>query len=848
MPGSVNFGICVLKLELTFCFPLPNGLHARPASHLQALANRYQAAIRFTNERSGREADAKSVLSLVACDVKQGDACRFTFDGSDAVAAQQALAVYLNGEFLKCDEALPVAARAAGEIVLPRSLRAVLPKTVLTGRPLGAGIGQGCVVVIGGLKLPAALTNVSSSGAESERQKFKVAVSIAAAVLEQAIAQSRNAQEREILQAQLAILQDCALADKVHELLGADVTVGAAIVQAGEFFSATLRAAESAYLRERVLDVTDVCNRLLVVLSGQPDGLETVLLTAPSVCVAEHLTPGQFLALDRAQLKALVLGDAGATSHTVILARSFGVPTLGGVAGAVSALAPGQEVIVDADHGVVMPELSEPLRRHYQRELAQLQTLQAQRQAFGARPAVTVDGHTVEIGVNLASAAAAAAGFAAGADGVGLFRTEMLFMDRERAPTEAEQAAIYSAVVQAAAGRPVIIRLLDIGGDKPVAYLGLPPETNPFLGHRGVRLYAEFAEMVKTQLRALLRASQHGPLKIMVPMISRVEEMRAVKNLLAEARQELAGQGIERLHPVELGAMLEVPAVAFCLPELAREADFFSIGTNDLTQYFFAVDRDNAKVAGLYSPAHPAFLRLLKQLVEQAHVAGRWIGLCGELGENRLLLPVLIGLGLDEISLSPPGIGAVKAAIAQLEYGRCRAFVEPVLAAATESAARALLENFSTGAEAAPLTTPELVLLDSKAQTKAEAIRELVLALQRAGRTAQPDLIEEQIWLREETYSTGFGGGFAIPHCQSEQLQANTLAILKNRNGIEWGSLDGQPVHIVFLLAVRRQSQGKEHLKLLAKLSRLVMRDEFQARLRNAETSPATVDYILSCL
>jgi fructose-specific PTS system IIA-like component len=290
--------------------------------------------------------------------------------------------------------------------------------------------------------------------------------------------------------------------------------------------------------------------------------------------------------------------------------------------------------------------------------------------------------------------------------------------------------------------------------------------------------------------------------------------------------------------------MLEIPAVAFAMPELCRDADFFSIGTNDLAQYFFAADRDNPKVAPMHSPAHPAFLRLLKQLVVQAHAQNRWVGLCGGMAEIPALLPILLGLGLDEISLSIPRLGPTKGAIRQLPDAACRVVLNQALSSATEAEVGRCLQAFRAGPGGMPLLIPQLVMLDSDARTKGEVIRELVHALQLESRTSQPDLVEEEIWLREESYSTGFGRGFAIPHCQSEHLSANTLAVLKTREPIGWGSLDNQPVRNVLLLAIRKDQADREHLKVLARLSRLLMRDEFQDRLRTETNSESLAVFI----
>jgi fructose-specific PTS system IIA-like component len=352
--------------------------------------------------------------------------------------------------------------------------------------------------------------------------------------------------------------------------------------------------------------------------------------------------------------------------------------------------------------------------------------------------------------------------------------------------------------------------------------------------------------LVKTQFRALLRAAALGPLKVMVPMVACLEEARTTKRLFNEAKQELAAAGVAHGQEMPFGLMIEVPSAAFILDELCTEADFFSIGTNDLTQYFLAADRENPKVASLYSSLHPGFLRLLQQIVAGAKARGRWIGLCGEMAEDALVQPLLVGLGLDEISLAAPRLAATKAALAQLAAADCVALLDQALRCATRGEVAQLLA--ARPVSTAPLLTPELVAIDVDCRTKGEAIRAAVDLLQVAGRTTRPELIEEEIWQREDTYSTGFGGGLAVPHCKSAHLAANAIAILKSRHGIEWGSIDGQPVRVAILLAIRADDHGKEHLKVFAKLSRLVVRNEFRDRLM-AETDPATLtDFVLTSL
>jgi multiphosphoryl transfer protein len=820
--------------EHSFSFPLPNGLHARPASQLEEIARAFRADIELVNEQNGRRASAKNVLALVATDTNHGDACRLIVGGDDAAAAFTALTAYLAGAFLHCDDALPVAANAA-VTPLSRSLRDAGLGEHFRGTVACRGLGWGRVVTVAGLMVPPELLAEPSRGAVVEQARFDRAVVV---LLDQLGHTQRTASGAEagLLKAHLGMLRDASFAAQVTERIKAGAAAGPAIVAAVSAVGEGFRHARNPLLRERVLDLEDIAGRLLEKLYGPAGAPRLPALTEPSVIVAESLTPGQLLALDRRQVQALVLGRAGQTSHTVILARSFALPTLTGVGEAAAKLRSGTEVVVDAEVGLVVPSPADKVRRYYERERTKLARLAARNSTQSRRPAVTADGRRLEVGANIASAVEATAAFAQGAEGIGIFRTELFFTGSATPPTEDEQCAAYTAAVRAGDGRPVVFRTLDIGGDKPVPFLPLPAEENPFLGCRGVRLYAAHAALLKTQMRAILRAAAHGPAKIMIPMIANLEEVRLAKRLLAEARTEVpAGTPVG---DVAFGIMIEVPAAAFAIDELAAEVEFFSLGTNDLAQYFFAADRGDAAVASRYSVFAPAFLRLLKQIVSAVHARGRWIGLCGEMAEDVRALPLLVGLGLDEISLVGPRIAEIKAALATLNAAECAELLEAAVRCTDTTEVHDLIA--ARRRPAVPLLAPELITFDVDARSKAEAIRALVDLLHLAGRTESPAVVEEAVWRREDTGSTGFGEGFAVPHCKSDAIAAPTVAIARLRTPIDWQALDGRPVDVVVLLAIRASDPARDHLKTLARLSRLAMQDEFRALLRT-ESDPAAL-------
>jgi len=571
---------------------------------------------------------------------------------------------------------------------------------------------------------------------------------------------------------------------------------------------------------------------------GNAAATNSMILVEDSIVVADSLTPCKLLSLDGRFLKGLVLAEAGTTSHTVILARSFGVPTLVGVENIGPGFGEKNEAVLDADIGVLVTNLTDAARRYYAMERQRLDGRKVVLRNFDGKPAATRDGHALEIAGNIATVEEAGRVFSAGAESIGLFRTEMLFLDRaEVAPDESEQYDIYRRVIEAADRRSVIIRTMDIGGDKALNYLNLPAEQNPFLGYRAVRIYPQFEPLFRTQVRALVRASAYGTLRVMLPMISTLEEIRWAKKIIAEEQARCAAEGKSFDKAMQIGVMVEVPSAAFALREFCREVDFFSIGSNDLLQYFMAVDRADARIASLYNPLQPGFLRFLKQIVDTARAHKKWIGQCGEMGGQKRYLPLLAGLGLDEISVSAPAIGGLKAELAQLDLPDCQQLFASALECATAEEVGELLNKFSAR-HTLPLLAPELMVLNADAATKEEAIKRGVDLLYIHGRTEQPRDLEEAIWQREATYSTGFGHGFAIPHCKSRAISANSLVVLKFPQPIPWNSLDEKPVRVMILMVIRDSDAASEHMKIISALARQVMHEDFRNSIEH-EQDPA---------
>jgi multiphosphoryl transfer protein len=833
------------SMQLVFSCPLSSGLHARPASHLAEIANQFASECSLTNLRNGLAANCKSVLGIISADVRHGDRCSLHLNGPDAHAAHTALQQFIEEDLPQCDVPLAGMVPSTRSNKTPRPLQAA-NATCIFGTPVSRGIGHGPVVILKRMTLPASVESQTATNPSQELQHIKEAVAAVRHRIGEKLKYSLTPTGAAVLQADLAMAGDVFLVEKLTEQVRQGKSAGQAIVETGEFFIDLLGHSENEYIRQRSADIEEICLQLLEEVCGTSPAA-AIQLCEPSVLVAETLAPQQLLELDRRWLKAIVLEHSAATSHAAILARSLGIPTLAGVRNARLVLTSGREVVVDANRGFVVPQLSPAVRRFYEREQI---TLDRRKQSWSSQAgcsATTTDGTSLEVAANASSGEELTLAFENGADGVGLFRTEMIFLGREQPPSEEEQFAIYSEAARSADGRPVIIRTFDIGGDKKVPYLNLPREDNPFLGYRGARIYSDHRELLQAQLRAILRASALGPLQIMAPMVATLEEVAAFKSELAQAKRHLAQNGIAFQPEVKLGIMVEVPSVAFILDQLCKEVDFFSIGTNDLSQYFFAADRGNLKIAPLFSVRHPAFLRFLQQLVLQIQQTGKWVGMCGEMAADVRNLPLLLGLGLDEISVPAAEVHELKRSVSTLRAADCAKLLERAMACQHASEVEHLLGAHQSN-HAEPLLTDELVLLGSTSQTKAEVIQEMVDAFYISNRTEDRDLVEEALWAREAEYSTGLGHGFAIPHCKTDAVTANSICILRLHDPINWDSIHGEPVRMVVLLALRKSEVANTHMQVFSSLARKLDDDDFRQHLLKFETAEQVTSYLAAQL
>lgn len=485
-------------------------------------------------------------------------------------------------------------------------------------------------------------------------------------------------EEAAIFEAHRMILSDKAFVGRAHEIISNDqINAEAAVNSVMDDIRQTFEAMEDEYFRERAMDVVDVGQRLLRAIMDLPQP-SLAELPHPCIVLANDLTPSDTARMDRINVRGFCTARGGKTAHTAILARNLGIPAVVGASAEILDIPQDHMLILDGQIGTVIVEPDEATLSEYEYRRTLLSELRAKAVATAHEPAVSLDGHQVKIVANIGTVEEAEQVLECGGEGVGLLRTEFIFIDRTTPPDEDEQTNAYRTIAEILGERPLIIRTLDIGGDKQLPYLHLPPEDNPFLGHRGIRLCLAEPEMFKVQLRAILRAAKGHNVKIMFPMVAHIDEVRAAKVLVQQARAELDARNISYGEP-DIGIMVEIPAVAITADILAKEVDFFSIGTNDLTQYTLAADRTNALVQDIADALHPAVLRLIDKTIRHAHEAGIWVGLCGELAGDPVAAPVLLGMGLDEFSMAPNSVPFVKEVIRCWSVEEARQLANEVL-------------------------------------------------------------------------------------------------------------------------------------------------------------------------
>ncbi|MEG0773035.1 phosphoenolpyruvate--protein phosphotransferase [Clostridium sp.] len=533
-----------------------------------------------------------------------------------------------------------------------------------------------------------------------ELERFKAAVAIAELQLEnirEVASKTIGDEEAEIFEAHLLILQDPEFIGATEMKINSEgVNSEYALQGTIDMFISIFEGMDNEYMMERAGDVRDVGGRIMNILLGIKN-TSIAEIHEDCIIVIKDLTPSETAQINKEKVLGFITGVGGRTSHSAIMARTLDIPAVVGIGAPIDIIKDGDMLIINGDSGEIIVNPEEEIIEKYKK--IQAENLEQKKQLLILKDAetITLDGRKVELAGNIGNPQNAKDVIRNGGEGVGLFRTEFLYMDSDKVPTEEEQFNAYKEALENMEGKPVIIRTLDIGGDKKLSYLPLEEEMNPFLGYRALRLCLNEKEIFNTQLRALLRASVIGNLKIMFPMVSSVQEIRAAKAVLESVKKDLKKENIVYSENIEIGIMIEIPSAAVISDLLAKEVDFFSIGTNDLIQYTIAVDRMNEKVSYLYDPLHPAVLRLIKLVIDNAHSAGKWVGMCGELAGDLRVIPILIGMGLDEFSMNAPSLLKARKLIRNINFEASKKVADHVLNIATSEEILEYLNSVDVG-------------------------------------------------------------------------------------------------------------------------------------------------------
>lgn len=659
-----------------------HGLHARPATHLVNLTKTFQGDIQVAVD-DGNFVSAKSLTRLLALGCKRGQTLRFIAEPeTDAVDALDKVIFAVEQGLGEEVEAIAITSQVSEQVSLQPSTSSVkILGNNNTGIAASSGLAFGPVHVI---KPKVYQYERMGLSVKAEKENLDIALHAVKNNIHQVIAKSDVSEIKQIFQAHLEILDDPDLINGVYQKINHNLSAPAAWHEHIEAAAKAQEALSDRLLAERATDLRDIGDRVLTQLCGE------VVIEEPKepyILIMHDVGPSDVARLNKDRVAGILTAIGGASAHSAIVARALGIPAIVGAGEQVLEIDQKSTLLINGDTGtfVLNPDTVQIEQAKQERE--QQRQIREEAERHSQEPAITLDQHQIEIAANLGKVQATAQAVECGAEAIGLLRTELVFMSHSSAPNETVQEVDYRVVLDALAGRPLVVRTLDVGGDKPLPYLPIAEEENPFLGLRGIRLTLRRPELLRQQLTALLKASDNRPLRIMFPMIGRVEEWRAAKAILDEVRAQ---------HPcdnLQVGIMIEVPSAALLAPILAQEVDFFSIGTNDLTQYTLAIDRGHPILSAEADGLHPSILNLIDQTVQAAHKHGKWVGICGELAADPKAVPILMGLGVDELSMSPNSIPLVKAQIRTLSYSHAQKLAQQALLCDSALAVRQLSEQ-----------------------------------------------------------------------------------------------------------------------------------------------------------
>jgi len=677
--------------QLEIVIKNPTGLHARPAKVFVNLAKQYKSDIRV--QHGEKKANAKSMISMLTLGAESGSQIKVMVDGEDedvAIAALEEAILAGLGEGEELGER-PTTPLPSIQFQSPEPPTTEPSEGLIKGVPAAPGIVIGPVYQIRRSEI--ALVESEYGTPAEEEARLQEALNKARGqlkILHNQLTASHAGSEAAIFEVHLELLDDTELLESVLAKVQHKQSAAQAWQSTIEDRAQAVAALKDPLLSARAADLHDVGYRVLRLLVGAGEQVYT-LPDHPVVVIARDLSPSDTASLDRQRVLGFCTAAGGPTSHTAIIARALSLPAMVSAGEGVLELQNETTVILNGESGTLAVDPSPGMIEAARQAGERWSAMRSAAKEKAVEPAITLDGHRVEVVANIGSLADAQEAMKNGAEGVGLLRTEFLFLDRPDAPSEREQFEVYSGIVQTMKNLPVVLRTLDIGGDKPLPYVEVPREENPFLGVRGIRLCLARPDLFREQLRAVLRSAEFGRLLVMFPMVADVSEVRQARVMLEELRLGL------KAPKIDVGIMIEVPSAALMADAIAPEVDFFSIGTNDLTQYTLAMDRMHPTLAGKSDGLHPAVLRLIARTVEAAHKHGKWVGICGELGADPQAVPILVGLGVDELSVSVPSIPTVKAQVRTLKLPEAQALAQRALNCATSTEVREIVRMMKEG-------------------------------------------------------------------------------------------------------------------------------------------------------
>jgi phosphocarrier protein FPr len=672
----------------------PHGLHARPATQLIQTAARYDAQVWVTNlERHTPPVEAVSLNALLALGATQGQRLQITARGKQAAEVLSALQALIPrwGESAVREEtpSRPLTDREAGSL-----RQADAGENLIQAIPIAEGIAVAPLVFFG--VAPEETISPTVLSPTEEWQRLQTALQKAERVLQaryERLKGQLGEEKAAIFQAQQLFLRDPHLLDRVHQLLlESNLSAFQGWKQACEEIANSLKAAEDAYLRQRALDILDVSRLVLSNLGSNQ--VEPPQLSEAGILAAEELTPNQVAELDPQKVRGVILVGGGATSHSAILLRGLGIPAVGGVNVFALGLSDGDWVGIDGAAGLVWLKPNPAVRANLEAKAQKWKTVRQELLQHAQQPARTKDGVRLVMAANVGSLIEARLAAQSGAEGIGVLRTEFLYQNRSTPPSESEQIQVYCQLAEVLKPHTVVVRTLDVGGDKSPAYLSLPTEANPYLGLRGLRVSLCYPELFLTQIRAILRAAERYPIHLLLPMIATLEELEQVQQLLLQAHETLSKMDVPHRYPIPIGIMIETPAAVLLAPQFAEQVEFFSVGTNDLTQYTFAAERGNPALSAYNDALHPAILRQIQDVIETAHQQGKRVTVCGEVAGEAEALPVLVGLEADELSMNPHVLPKQKAILEKVDRRAARFLAQQALGCKNAAQVRQLAHHF----------------------------------------------------------------------------------------------------------------------------------------------------------